>query len=477
MKKMTSLKEFQRLGHEFDQPFSLTLRQHELTCEKVLRILPKKRIIILGDWRNQRVVAKLFFSRRAEQHMRREIKGARFLNLAKIPSPSIILYGQTSVSAIYFVIYRYVEHAANIQDIWINKQDPMLLKKTLLAMQDILIRQHQNGLYYSDLHPHNFIIGHDRVYLIDPAEVQCVNFKLALSVEKSLQNLVVFYSQLAPKFQSIIIEAFRQYSLERGWKITQDLEKHMLKLLYRRRCLRLHDYVKKSLSTCRSFVAKVGFSVRYACMRNEFTSELRRFFQSSDEVIQEENILKNGNTCTTFKTQLNGKWVVVKRYNIKNFWHLLKVSCRNKSRALRSWENANALELLCVPSPKPIAYFEKRVMGIFLNKAYYIFEYVEGELLAQYLPEVHDEQEAASIVRQLNDLLQVFTCMRIIHGDMKATNFVYHHGRVYVLDLDAMSFCQSEKQFAKKHQKDIDRLLKNWENYPNILAHFNRTQR
>lgn len=472
MEEIKSLKEFQALDYEFNESFSVLLRQHELTCEKVLRILPKKRIVILAGWRKQQVVAKLFFSRRAEQHMRREIKGARYLSLARIDSPNIILYGQSSIPGVCFIIYRYVEHAANIQDIWINKQDPTVLKKTLLAMQDILIKQHQNGLYYSDLHPHNFIIGDDRVYLIDPAEVKCINFKLAISVEKSLQNLVVLYSQLAPKFQSIIVEAFRQYSLARGWKIARPLEKHMLALLYKKRCVRLKDYLKKSVSTCQTFVAKSAPSFRYASTRSELTEELKQFFKSPDEKLNQAEILKNGNTCTTFKAQINNKTIVVKRYNIKSFWHFLKLSFQRKSRALRSWENSNALELLCVPSPKPIAFFEKRSMFIFPKNAYYIFEYVEGEVLDQYLPEVRDNEEIAYIIKQLAELLRVFACMRIVHGDMKASNFVYQNGRVYVLDLDATKFCQTKKQFAKRHKKDIDRLLKNWENHPNILAHF-----
>ncbi len=472
MIEMTTQRQFQKLDHDFNQLFSMPLRQHTLLCEKTLRILPKKRIVVLGAWKDKKIVAKIFFSRRAEQHMRDEIKGARMLTLAKIHTPNIIFYGQSIISGVYFVIYKYIEHAVDIQDIWINKQEPNQLKVVLFSMQDILIKQHQNGLYYTDLHPHNFILGSDHTYLIDPAEVKCVNFKLALSVDKSLENLVVLYSQLAPKFQTIVIEAFHQYSLARGWKITHELEKHMLTILYKERCLRLGNYLKKTNSTCRTFVAKSTLSFRFACMRNELTDEMRRFFQSPGSMIQGEDILKNGNTCTTFRTKLNDKTVVVKRYNVKNFWHFLKLSCQEKSRALRSWENANALELLCVPSPKPIAFLENRFLGIFRKESYYIFEYVEGEILEDYFPKITDQDEMVKVAKQMMGLLQIFSCMRIAHGDMKATNFVYHFGKIYVLDLDAMKFCLPARQFAKCHKKDVARMLKNWENHPNIARCF-----
>lgn len=471
MIEINTLLQLKRLDCQFNQPFSIRLREHQLQCDKVLRILPKKRVVVQALWRNQVVVAKLFFSRRAEQHMRRELQGSRMLSRAKIPTPEIILYGQSLIPSVYFVIYKYVEHSIDIQEEWINKQSPKMLETLLASMQDILVLQHKNGLYYSDSHPHNFIFGKDKVYLIDTTDVRCEHYQLALSVKQSIQNLVVLYSQLSPKFQPIILEAFRRYCIGRSWKISDELENGMLNALYQKRCVRLRRFLMKSLSSSKMFMAQFFCFSAFAATREEVTDDLKRFFKSPKEYFFEDGVLKNGNTCTAFKTTINDKPVVVKRYNIKSFSHLLRIFWR-QSRALKSWKNANALGLLCISSPKPIAFYERRILWFFHGKAYYIANYVNGPLLKDYLPDVRDSDEFQRVAKQVGDLFCVFKEMKIVHGDMKATNFVLNEGKVYLLDLDAMRICLGSKAFEKGHQKDIERFLKNWENHPEIAEYF-----
>ncbi|MBW1746795.1 MAG: hypothetical protein JRJ25_11240 [Deltaproteobacteria bacterium] len=78
-----------------------------------------------------------------------------------------------------------------------------------------------------------------------------------------------------------------------------------------------------------------------------------------DSVIDSSRLLKEGNSSTVALAEVNGKLLVIKRYNIKNFIHALKRYLRN-TRAWTSWRNAHRLELLGIPTPKPIAFLERR---------------------------------------------------------------------------------------------------------------------
>ena len=52
--------------------------------------------------------------------------------------------------------------------------------------------------------------------------------------------------------------------------------------------------------------------------------------------------------------------------------------------------------------------------------------------------------------------------LRISHGDLKATNLLWHDGRVWLIDLDAMMQHRSDKAFSQAWRRDRARLLRNW---------------
>ena len=54
----------------------------------------------------------------------------------------------------------------------------------------------------------------------------------------------------------------------------------------------------------------------------------------------------------------------------------------------------------------------------------------------------------------------------IVHGDMKATNFLVTDQGLTVLDLDGMFQESDQRRFAKAFGKDLQRFAKNWENDP-----------
>ena len=61
----------------FDKPFQIELADKQMfTAEKVVRILPKRRLVAFGTWSGKPVVAKLFFaSKHAARHVEKDAAG------------------------------------------------------------------------------------------------------------------------------------------------------------------------------------------------------------------------------------------------------------------------------------------------------------------------------------------------------------------------------------------------------------------
>ena len=106
-------------------------------------------------------------------------------------------------------------------------------------------------------------------------------------------------------------------------------------------------------------------------------TDLRRFLQSIDELMQSGQILKNGDTCFVSRINLAGQDIVVKRYNHKGIIHSARHTIK-KSRARRCWLHAHWLSMLNIATPRPLAYVEQRRKKL-VWKSYLITKYVDGQ--------------------------------------------------------------------------------------------------
>ena len=69
---------------------------------------------------------------------------------------------------------------------------------------------------------------------------------------------------------------------------------------------------------------------------------------------------------------------------------------------------------------------------------------------------------AAEIAAALLTLFGTLHALRISHGDLKATNLLWHDGQVVLIDLDAMTQHRSSRTHAQAWQRDRARFLRNW---------------
>jgi tRNA A-37 threonylcarbamoyl transferase component Bud32 len=186
-------------------------------------------------------------------------------------------------------------------------------------------------------------------------------------------------------------------------------------------------------------------------------TDFSELVKNLDRTMQQGEYLKNGNTCFVSKVSFAGKEVVVKRYNHKGLLHSLRHTLK-RSRARRSWLNANRLTLLKIPTPKPVAFIEQYKMGV-LWQSYLLTEHAPGQKLWDLLRDENlNQQQRLEISEQLKRLLDKLAKHRITHGDLKHTNvLITDHGPV-LTDLDALRVHRTNWGHARRSARDRARL-------------------
>lgn len=442
--------------------FSIPIDEREVVCEHVLRVMPCKRIVMKGRWQSKPAVAKLFFSHFAKRHVDREAAGACALRQAGIFVPKVLYEGPTQIEGVWVVIFEWIDAVIDLEAVW-QGHDETALKKILQPLQLIFAKQHQAGIYHVDLHPNNFVIAANGVYIVDVADAKRAwFFRKGLSRRKSIANLVLLYAQLPIRHHAIIADLFKQYCELRQWPFDQRLQNKMQTYLFRARRQRMQNMIKRCFRNCKGIVAHHDFHARWAYREADNSESLQAFLKNPEAYLMQGSVVKGGHTCTVAKIELKEQSVIVKRYNIKNAWHGLKKGLFI-SRAARSWQNANVLDLLGIPTAKPIAYYEKRWLGFFRREAYFLCAYQQGELLLPYFRSSSESLGKVLVAKRWIETLKCFAEARIAHRDLKATNFILSvDQQPIVIDLDAMRFYARKNAFLAAYNGDLNRWMQNW---------------
>jgi len=169
---------------------------------------------------------------------------------------------------------------------------------------------------------------------------------------------------------------------------------------------------------------------------------------------------KEGDTTTIGVVNLREKKVVVKRYNIKGFWHRLKKCCF-RSRALHSWLNIYKLQKLGIPTLMPIAIIENR-FGPFCGKAYVLTEYNENSINAHdYFDEkAINKEQWKIVVHRITEIIVKLKHAFLRHHDLQCGNMIIVKNRPLLLDLDHMQQYPGKTIFFRKSfQKDVHHFL------------------
>lgn len=463
---MTALEHISREGGE---NFEVALEQAPpLQCQQIARRVPGRRVVCSATWQGRAVYAKLFIGEKAVRYANRDARGAKALMESGLSTPELLHQGAIAGEQGQVLIFAFVPESRNLEEVW-NAAD--LHQRHALA--DKLIRtvaaHHTAGVMQTDLYLRNFLLAADVIYTLDGDGIRI--YPEGVSRELALENFALLLSKLNAPDDARTAEWLALYAQARGWDEPVLLEE----LQTRVRAVRYQTVQKfvarKVLRDCTDIFVERRFDRYLAVVRAEMDDDLKRVIDNPNSFFQapDSAYLKRGKTCTIILAQSGARRVVIKRYNIKNFRHAISRAWR-PSRASVSWSNAHMLRAFEIPTPMPLALIERR-WGVLRREAWLLMSYAEGPDIADVLADgfLSEEQKRDIALRAAN-LLHQLRLLRIEHGDMKATNIKWVNGAPLLLDLDAMKLHRDEKQFARRHMRDLRRFLKNWKKTPDILT-------
>lgn len=465
-------------GRNILTPFRINAKQGhrciEVICTNVLRVLPAKRLVCSGTCGGDQVVVKIFLNRkRAEKHCLWEQKGLLALKKAGIAAPKILFQGHLDPGGSPVIMLEKIDPAVGLDKAWVEARSLKQRAELLQHVIEVIADQHASGFWHDDMHMGNFLFSGKTLYTIDGGAVCTRKTGHPLSPKKSVENLALFFAQIYPEFDSLIPDAFRVYVLKRQWQQADKINNLLFRQIHLRRRLREKAYLKKIYRESSSHVCRKNRHEFLLCDRRLYTEKMAGFLKNPDAFFDENNLLKNGNSSTVALVRVDGRSLVVKRYNIKNAWHAFARAFR-PSRAWVCWRNAHRLILLGIATPAPVAVLEKR-FGPLRSGAYYITEHVSGTNMQELLcsgGKVAESQEMTA--RLFKQFLQTLANASAAHGDLKASNFLLSDEKLVVMDLDAMRKYQNRLSLKRKLKKDCRRLLKNWQDKPEIYKRFSR---
>ncbi|AOE87816.1 lipopolysaccharide kinase InaA family protein [Pseudomonas sp. TCU-HL1] len=459
-----TLAELARAGRSPQLPIRLDIAGG-LELQSLLRVLPGQRYVGVALWQGRKVLAKLLVGGKAERHFQRELAGVQALHGQALDSPALLAEGQQAGQG-GWLLFEYLDAAESLWDAWRQvERDAPLSDGQQAVLGEALVtiaRLHLAGLAQEDLHLDNLLRHGGKLHVIDGGGIRAECPGAPLPRDKAMANLGVFFAQLPAELDSYIEELLVHYLLVNGEHALplEALEKEIARL----RRWRLGDYMKKIARDCSLFsVVRGAFGLR--AVRRDAESELDGLLHAPDAALAQGRSLKQGATATVAEVTVDGRRLLVKRYNIKGLLHWLTRFWR-PSRAWHSWREGNRLDFLGIATPQPLAVFERRFLWL-RGRAYLITEYLSGQdIIARFQPYLDDPDGAgAPPEAELQALDQLFAALireRISHGDFKGYNLFWQDGRWTLIDLDAVCQHRSQRSFAQAYARDRARFLRNW---------------
>lgn len=448
-------------------PFELSVDGARLRCTERLRHLPGKRLVCTGTLDGREVVAKIYVDpKRAKVHAGRETRGARAMLARGIRTAPLL--AAASIEGAHVVVYERIAPARTAAEVWATS-DASTRILLFRALVETVAQHHNADLLQRDLHLGNFLLCDERIYTLDAADI--VVARTPISRAQALDNLALLIAQLPPENDEAALAAFEDYARVRQWHTTEEDRTALKNAVAKQRERRERLYLRKIFRESSAFVCRKRFDHYYVCDRGDDSAAMRQALENPEALFEGARFLKRGNTATVAVAHIDGREVVVKRYNIKNPLHALKRAVQ-PTRAAISWRNAHRLRCYEIATPRPIALVERRI-GPLRHTAYFITEFHAGEPASDFFRRNDiGEGDKAALASRIAALIRQLRVLNVSHGDMKATNFLIAENGPALIDLDAMRKHRDTAAADRALQRDIRRFMQNWVDAPAIEALF-----
>lgn len=437
---------------------SLGNKEESVTCLGLLRAIPGKRYVYDALWNDRAVIVKVFSDKiSANRHLKREWHRLNLLEERSLSAPVPLFFGKTGTGDLAMVVEKIVDSSVAL-DVFNEMESPTARLNLLGLISEELAKQHSKGVLQKDMHLGNFLLQKEKVFALDPAQM---SFSRKVSKKKIIAQLAVLASFLSEENVEEITSLCKQYAAVRSWKFSSaDMTLFWKKQAAYRKYI-INKSLKKRLRTNKREVKTVKCDHHAVASRDFFEKmDFAQFVQNIDQIMTDGQILKDGNTCFVSRVKIADKDIVIKRYNCKGLVHSIRHTLK-RSRARRNWLHAHRLEMLNIPTAKPLAFIEKR-RPLIVYKSYFITEYIDGQGLDIFLADsTLSDQERLSMDKKITELLNKLDNHRITHGDLKHSNILIANNKPTLIDLDSMMVHKFDFLLKNKRQKD----RANFENY------------
>ena len=441
-----------------------------LRCHETVRAIPGRRLVCRGEWQGQDVYIKLYFD--GVKYWQAECRGLQALAKNNITAPTVLYSGTADNGALHVIVLGAIQPAVTLNAALSQAGGEAARMALLQGAVECIAGHHRAGLEQRDIHLNNFLLSGEQLYTLDGGGIHDAGVP-DLPVQPSCDNLALFYAELYPDDDALIEKLLPVYLQRRAW----DSEVLPRAMFYQRvqffRDRRLRRFLKKVFRDSSAFECEHSWRSYRVYDRSMASAEMLEFLADPDASLQHPGTryLKQGNTCTLWTTPVDGRELVVKRYNIKGLSHKVGRALR-RTRAAVSWMNAHRLWMYGIPTARPVALLEER-FGPLRGRAWYISEFVAGDDASSLCGQATlDKAGQIRAGQQLTNLLAQLALSSLSHGDMKATNFILSEGGAVVIDLDAMRKHDAAESFHRAQRRDLKRFMRNWDACPETRTMF-----
>ncbi len=420
-----SLDELTSLGRDLAPPFEIALVDGSCTVTEIHRLLLGRRLAARGSHRGRDVLVKLFFGKGARRACARERRGADLLQSSGVATPKLLGESVTSPAGGFALFYEFLAKARPIG----TGQSADVDVHASRAVE-ALASLHVSGAVHRDANLDNFLACGDCVYVVDGAAIRTAPSNLNESA--SLEALAAFLAEYPPAEDHRVPALLERYASKRGWKARADRRSRLDAKLVAARQRRVRRFLAKTERACTEFHHEKSWRRVCLAKRNRWTDALAAFAENPAAHLADAEIVKNGRSATVFRIALDGKPLVVKRYNIKSPMHRLRRWFKHRARI--AWRNGHRLAFLGIPGAEPLALVERR-WGPLRAESWLVMPDCGSR-------DIQAEVEARGWLEPVLDgVIRIFRDLKtagLYHGDTKASNFLVQDGEVCLVDLDAL---------------------------------------
>lgn len=469
-------------GKEKKKQFSAAMAQEQITnislmltgfqppiiCEQVLQFIPGKVFVARTRWGKQWVVAKLY----ENYHLAaQEMEGYELLRKNKVATPALLYSGWAQGKTIYVLLFEFIDSACDARAIW-SQLDVAKRENLLHNLLTLEAKLHNMGLKQRQLSLNDFLLSKQNIYILNPAKILKDSYPVALAPQISLKNLAMLFAELPISFKEKYADFYHYYCQCRQMVYTLDHLYKFKKWINQINRHRIYPSNQNLFVTNNEFICKKTWHSFWVCNRAYDTSAMRMLLEDPETIIEgpAAKVLKSCATTSVIQITINERILVVKRYNIKGFWHGLKRAFRS-TRASISWRSAHLFNAAKIQTPKPVAILEKR-FGPLRSTSYFISEYVRGTSLQTFFAESNSLEEKMFVGDKMIDVFNKLDDIKTSHGDFKSTNILLVGSQPVLLDLDAVCFHRCDWRWRKANRNDRQRFLKNWQDNPEVREMF-----